>query len=119
MHERRQTVRPRTHLGGVMSYNKRRSTMDCVVRNLTQDGAKLVFGGPLPIPDEFDLEVRQRERTFRARAVWRSATEAGVRFVAPEAEPRVIPLDWARRLKDCEADKARLRQRVADLSTAD
>jgi hypothetical protein len=119
MYERRQSIRLRSILGGVMSYNERRSTMDCVVRNFSPDGAKIVFSNPTPIPNDFDLEIRQKERTFRARAVWRSETEAGVRFVAPESQPRVIPLDYARRLKECEADKARLRQRVADLSTAD
>ena len=119
MYERRQNVRLRTFLGGVMSYNKRRSTMDCLVRNFSQDGAKIVFSNPTPIPDEFDLDIRHKERTFRARAIWRSENEAGVRFVAPESQPRVIPLDWVRRLKDSEAERARLRQRVSDLSTAE
>jgi hypothetical protein len=117
MHERRQTIRLKSFLGGVMSYNKRRSTMDCLVRNFSQDGAKIVFSSPTPIPDEFDLEIRQKERTFRARAVWRSEAEAGVRFVSPESQPRVIPLDYVRRLKDSEADRARLRRRVEQLTT--
>lgn len=119
MYERRQTIRLRTFLGGVVNFNKRRCTMDCLVRNLSEDGAKVVLHQPFTIPDEFDLEIGQRERTFRARTIWRTHSEAGVRFVSPEAEPRVIPLDYARRLKDCEADRMRLRQRVTDLSSAD
>lgn len=119
MSERRQNTRLRTFLGGVMNYNRNRSTMDCLVRNFSQDGAKIAFTNPTPIPDEFDLEIKHKARTFRARAVWRSNTEAGVRFASPESQPRVIPLDLARRLKDSDGACARLRQRFADLGTAE
>ena len=70
-------------------------------------------------PDEFDLEVRQKERTFRARMVWRRQNEAGITFVGQDSAGAPIPLDWARRLRDCETQKASLRRRVEQLSNAE
>jgi cell division protein FtsB len=67
------------------------------------------------------LAIRQKGLNARARVVWRSATEMGVSFLAVsrEAAGEVIPLDLARRMRDLEAEKAALKQRVAALSTGD
>lgn len=124
MQERRKTSRSRTYLGGVVAFNKRSSTMDCLVRNFSPEGAKLVFDATVTLPDAFDLEIRQKERAFRARLVWRGETEAGVAFLDEVAQPAEhadaapIPLDWARKLRNCESQKAELQKRVAELSTA-
>jgi|ERR671910_3306427 hypothetical protein len=121
MTERRRTIRNRSFLGGVIAFDKRRSTIDCLVRNFSSGGAKVAFVGTGVIPDEFDLEVRQKERTFRARMVWRRENEAGITFVGVGAEAAAapIPLDWARKLRDCETQKAALRRRVEQLSSAE
>jgi hypothetical protein len=120
MPERRRTIRNRSFLGGVIAFDKRRSTIDCLVRNFSGDGAKVVFTNTVVVPDEFDLEVRQKERTFRARMVWRRENEAGIAFVGAGAEAAsVVPFDWARRLRDCEAQKTALHRRVEQLSTAE
>jgi hypothetical protein len=125
MQERRKTTRSRTYLGGVVAFNKRSSTMDCVVRNFSPEGARIVFDAAVTLPDEFDLEIRQKERAFRARLAWRGETEAGVAFLDAVAQPverpqgAPIPLDWARKLRNCESQKAALQRRVAELSTAD
>jgi PilZ domain len=125
MQERRKTIRNRTFLGGVVAFNKRSSTLDCVVRNFSPEGARIVFDAAVTLPDEFDLEIRQKERAFRARTIWRGETEAGVAFLDNVAQPveraetAPIPLDWARKLRNCESQKADLQRRVAELSTAD
>lgn len=124
MQERRKTTRSRTYLGGVVAFNKRSSTMDCVVRNFSPEGARIAFDAVATLPDEFDLEIRQKERAFRARMVWRGETEAGVAFLDSTAQPAEraqaapIPLDWARKLRNCESQKAELQRRVAELSSA-
>ena len=119
MYERRKIARKRSFFGGVIAFNRRSSTMDCLVRNLSAEGAKVVFTNTVTVPDEFDLTIRQKERTVRVRMIWRRADEAGVIFLDESAASAPIPLDWARRLRDCEADKAALRRRVAELSTAE
>ena|SRR3712207_2472785 len=120
MSERRRTIRNRSFLGGVIAFNKRRSTIDCLVRNFSGDGAKVVFTNTAVLPDAFDLEVQQKERTYRARMIWRRENEAGVAFVGSGAEAAApVPLEWARKLRDCETRNAALRRRVEQLSTAE
>src|SRR5688572_11756233 len=92
MTERCQAHRARTILGGVISFNKRRSTLDCNVRNLSARGARVEFVNTAILPVEFDLTIARKEATFRARTVWRAEDVAGVVFVVDE-ESSVIPLD--------------------------
>ena len=115
MSERRKALRARTILGGVISFNKGRSTLDCRVRNFTAEGARIEFTNTAIIPDEFDLTIARKEATYRARTVWRSVDAAGLQFLT-EHESSVVPLDWARKLKAAEAKNRALRQRIAELS---
>lgn len=89
--------------------------MECLVRNMSRDGAKLVFGGTVEIPAEFDIMIRKRGDSRRAQIVWRLETEAGVSFAAPE-ERRIVSIEAARRIRALEAEREALRQRVAQLS---
>ena len=116
MVEKRKAARSRTLLGGVIAFNNRASTMDCQVRNLSTDGAKVTFSNIAAVPDQFDLKIARKERSFRARMIWRAPTEAGVAFLSEYDQDVPVPLEWAKRLRDCEAEKAALRRRVAQLS---
>ena len=40
--------------------------MDCQVRNLSTGGAKVTFCNTAAMPDQFDLKIAQKERSFRA-----------------------------------------------------
>lgn len=115
MSERRTTPRSRTILGGVISFKKGRSPLDCNVRNFSESGARVEFVSTAILPDTFDLTIARKEATFRARTVWRSEDTAGVVFVDKQASG-VIPLDWARRLRAAEAQNEALKQRLAELS---
>ncbi len=117
MRDRRKELRSRTILGGVISFNKRRSTLDCCVRNFSERGARVEFSDTALLPDTFDLTIVCKEATFRARTTWRTQTAAGVRFI-DEAASDVVPLDWARKVRALEAQNKELRRRVADLSEA-
>ena len=117
MQERRKAIRNRSLLGAIINFNKRSSSLDGVVRNFSSDGAKIVFPNTVNVPNEFDLQIAWKERTYRAHMMWRSASEVGVSFAVPETQPTVIPLDLARRLKECETAKAALRRRVEQLDT--
>jgi hypothetical protein len=119
MREQRKTARTRTYLGGQIAFNQRSSVMDCLVRNFTPDGAKLVFSKTVTVPQEFDLSIPKQEQTFRVRMVWRRADEAGVVICRAQSGAAPIPLDLVRRLKACEAEKAALQRRVEQLSSAE
>ena len=117
MLERRKIDRSRTFFGGLVAYNRRRSTLDCLVRNFSADGAKLAFSNMGTLPDKFDLIIGRKERSYRARVAWQSSNEIGVAFLPDEAGAEPIPLEWANRLRDCEVENAALQRRVDQLST--
>jgi hypothetical protein len=120
MLDRRKDVRSRTILGGVISFNRRRSTLDCCVRNFSERGARVEFNDTAILPDTFDLTIVRKEATFRATTAWRTQTAAGVRFIdeaaTDDATSGAVPLDWARKVQALEAQNKQLRRRVADLS---
>jgi PilZ domain len=117
MQERRQEVRDRTFFGGEIAFNHRASSMACLVRNLSSQGAMLALANTATIPDKFDLNIERKARSFRARTVWRHMDEAGVEFVEekPGAEP--LPIETVRRLRREKAEKEELRRRVEELTT--
>ena len=121
MRDRRRTERIRTYLGGKIVFNQRSSVMDCLVRNLSGEGAKLVFSNTVTVPQEFDLSIPKQERTYRVRMIWRQADEAGVAICGTRAAPvpAPVPLDLVRKLKNCEAEKAALERRVEQLCSAE
>lgn len=119
MQERRKSARSRTYFGGVVAFNRRRSTLDCLVRNFSPEGAKLTFSNMAVLPDMFDLMIERKEHSFRARVAWQGSNEIGVAFLPDDVGAEPIPLQWAKRLRDCEVEKDALRRRVDQLSTAD
>ena len=116
MQERRTATRRRTFLGGVLAFQGRYATLDCTIRDLTDTGARIAVDGSAILPDEFDFTITRDDRSFRARLVWRSAEAAGLALNTADMS-RVLPLDWARKLRLREKENADLRRRVADLSS--
>ena len=53
MQDRRQTQRRKTFLGARVVFNNRQSTVNCLVRNMGDRGAKLVFADTTGLPDGF------------------------------------------------------------------
>jgi hypothetical protein len=115
MSERRSRPRLRSYLGARVAFNARASTMDCLVRNISDEGARLVFAAETTLPQEFDLLVPHRKLEARARIVWRTGTEMGVTFLQASQAPataEIVPISIARRLRDCETEKAALKRRI-------
>lgn len=78
--ERRRERRLRSLLGGHVVMNNKWSTMDCLVRDLTGQGARLRFGGEAFVPQEFELRIDGRNLRRRARKVWSRDGDMGVEF---------------------------------------
>lgn len=116
MGERRKAARSHTLVGGVIAFNRRMSSMDCQVRNISPVGAKVTFTNTAVVSDQFDLTIAHKERSFRVRMAWRSIDEAGVEFLGENENAVTVPLEWARRLQSSEVEKAALRRRVKQLS---
>ncbi|WP_048707592.1 PilZ domain-containing protein [Microvirga massiliensis] len=80
--ERHSLPRRRALLRGRIESNYRYSTMDCVVRDITEQGARLVITGDDALPSVFELALPLKNRNHRAEIVWRKGQECGVRSVA-------------------------------------
>jgi hypothetical protein len=113
--ERRKSHRDRTYLSGRIAFNNRCSTLDCLVRNLSQDGARLVFSDAVAVPAEFDIMIRRKGESRRARFAWRTETQAGILFLRSLTR-NVAPIESARRITHLEAERDALQRRVAQLS---
>lgn len=78
--EKRLAPRRNTMIVATIVYDNGRTRLDCVIRNLSDGGAKLEVPTVRGIPASFDLLV-PRHRTQRCRVAWRALKELGVEFV--------------------------------------
>ena len=114
----RTTERKRTMLGAQIIFNNRNSTMDCQVRNISPTGARLALSDTVALPEEFDLHVPQKGKTYRARLRWRNNDSIGVELVADQAPvpaPRQAQADLALRVAELETENATLRLQIIEL----
>jgi hypothetical protein len=112
MQDRRQGVRDRVIFGGVAVINETGSTMDCVVRNISEYGACVEFDSNAKLPDEMSLNVPRKGRSFLARMIWRQAGKVGLAFRIMAGSP-VSDLD--ERLRRSEQKKRQLQRRINEL----
>lgn len=107
MSERRRSTRQKSFLRGCIYFNNRRSAFDCLIRDISDEGARLIFSDTVSIPDVLDLYIPQKEQTLRAHVEWRQGQEVGVAFAQAGRAP-ASPLP---------SDVAELRDRVHKLET--
>jgi hypothetical protein len=81
MEERRSRERRKTLKGARILINEGKSTIDCVVRNVSATGAKLTVASVVGIPDSFILINSDGSRR-KCRVIWRALRELGVAFVS-------------------------------------
>lgn len=59
------------------------SMVECLLRDISDTGAKLLFTAPKELPDQFILRLSMDGRVARkCRVAWKSGNEIGVAFVA-------------------------------------
>jgi hypothetical protein len=118
MEERRKTARRRSFLGGRLTFNNGFSIVDGVVRNLTDEGAKLDCPANLVLQDEVEIAIECKGLQGRAKVVWRSAGQLGLAFQGPlsgDERAKVVPIGTAHLIRELQAANANLRQRLAQL----
>ena len=113
---------------GCVFFNKRRSAIDCLIRDISDQGARIIFSGAVNVPDIVDLYIPQKEQTIRARVQWRRGDEVGLAFPQPEtarpASPQPQFGDLAQRVAELEVEMTapwrtlkRLKREVPDGDT--
>ena len=119
MAERRRSVRKKSFLRGCVYFNKRRSAIDCLIRDISDQGARIIFSGAVNVPDVVDLYIPQKEETIRARVQWRRGDEVGLAFREAETTRQASPLpqpgDLAQRVAELEAEMTALRRTLRQL----
>jgi hypothetical protein len=116
--ERRKHIRKPTYLGGRIAFNHLYATMDCLVRNMSPAGARLIFNAPVVLPANFVLSIPSREQAINARIAWRNEKEVGVTFEVSAPAREVASLEMARKIRRLEEEKATLTRKVEELSGA-
>src|SRR5215204_7649143 len=76
----RTQLRGRTFLHGQICFNDGRSTLDCIVRDISDQGARLEVHQTQALPDSFRLILPQKKQEYLAIIQWRRAGEIGVEF---------------------------------------
>jgi len=84
MQERRKEGRSPSYLGGQITTDRRLIAIDCVVRNTSGTGARLVVPHATLLPDIFELHIPKKNCAYRVRACWRQTEDVGVEVVGAE-----------------------------------
>jgi hypothetical protein len=113
MQDRRQGHRDRVFLGGVAEINERGSTMDCVVRNVSDRGACIELKEGTELPDEISLNIPRKGRSAFARLIWRHANRVGLAFRTMVTDPESNDLDA--RVRRSQIKQRQLKARIKEL----
>jgi len=95
MTERRTAMRRRTLLTGRIEFLDR-SMFDCVIRNLSDRGAKICCDQHVVLPDVFRLFIEKKDEKRDVRAIWREKDGIGLQFITGEDFGNVLVFDPVR-----------------------
>ena len=107
MSEHRRSRRLKSFLGSFAYFDKRRGVMSCLVRDFSDEGARIIFSETVTIPDVVNLHLPTKNITLKAKVTWRRGDEIGLGFNGASASTATEP----------PADAAELMKRVAQLET--
>jgi hypothetical protein len=110
MGERRQAGRRKSFLRGLVYFDNKHGALSCLVRDLSDKGARIIFSENVTVPETFDLHILQKNQTLRAHVSWRRGDEIGLDFPvkAAAAKPRAAAL--VKRVTELEGEIASLRK---------
>ena len=81
MSERRSSRRTKSFLRGFVYVSREQGALSCLIRDLSDKGARIIFSDSVTLPHMFDLYIPQRDQTLRAKVRWRHKDEIGLAFV--------------------------------------
>ena len=116
----RSSERIRSLIGAQVVFNNQNSTLNCQIRNISAGGARLAVSANVTLPDEFDLLVPAKGRTFRCKLRWRTGEAAGVEFLnlqtAPGTAAQSAPAAQSvEKVKELESENEELKRQLRAL----
>jgi len=119
MDNARSASRSRCVLKAEISFAGGAFRQDCIVRDLSETGARLVLKDDINLPAEFRITLTNRPEVSRAAVRWRSAGHVGIEFLglATAVPPtKVAKLSQKKKLDEVLAENARLHKMIAELT---
>jgi hypothetical protein len=115
MLDRRQSARDKVIYGGVAEVGGNDGSGECVVRNISENGARIEFPTVVRLPKEtMSLTIARKGRSFLAKVVWWRDNFVGVAFSSEQ--PYDLPVsDLEERLRKSEKKKRQLQRRIKEL----
>jgi hypothetical protein len=113
MQDRRERGRDKVFLGGVARLNEGGSTMDCVVRNISENGACVELPSSARLPQQMNLTIGQKGRSVLAEMIWRQANRVGLAFRTMVTDAPTSDLEA--RLRRSEQKKRQLQRKIKQL----
>jgi PilZ domain len=80
--EKREALRHRCFLRAFVYFEGCGTAVDCVVRDISDNGARLQFDKPLVSTELLDLHIPIKGRNFHAEKRWHNGDQVGVAFHA-------------------------------------
>jgi hypothetical protein len=115
MLDRRQSPRDKVIYGGVAEIGENGVTRECVVRNISEQGASIEFSNVVELPKKpMALTIARKGRSFIAKVVWWRDKFVGVAF-SPETPSELPVSDLEERLHKSEQKKRQLQRRINEL----
>ncbi len=114
--ERRQALRQKSLLRGLVYFGNSPSAMNCLVRDVSETGARLKFGGPITAPDNIELHIPTKNQVLRAKVKWREVDEIGISFTTESAAAATTEENLAARVERLEGEIAQLKQMLKRLT---
>ena len=114
MQDRRETVRDKVMYGGVAEIGDHGTTRECIVRNISDNGANIEFSDEYELPKEqLSLRIARKGRSFLAKVIWWRDNFVGVAF---RSESPAAPIsDLEERLRKSEIKKRQLQRKIDQL----
>jgi hypothetical protein len=115
MRDRRESVRDKVMYGGVAEIGDHGATRECIVRNISDNGANIEFSNDFQLPKEqLSLRIARKGRSFLAKVIWWRDNFVGVAFSSEQ--PYDLPVsDLDERLRKSERKKRQLQRRIKQL----
>ena len=109
MLERRSEQRWPAYLGGTIVFDDQASSLECLIRNTSTTGARLVVDDVAELPHEFLLQIPYWRAERRVSLRWRGLAQVGVETVAAQkaAAADLALMRQIKRLERLEHELAR------------
>ena len=112
MTDKRQAHRQKSFLRGFAYFGHSSSAVDCLVRDISDTGARLKFSTPPAFTENLELHIPVKGSRYRSKVQWRSGDEIGIVFdiVAVPTPNSSDEADLTDRVGQLEAEIALLKR---------